>query len=128
LQEAELTKDDIRILSKELGLPTWDKPAMACLASRIPYGSPVTMEKLRMVDSAEDRIRDLGIGQVRVRHFGDLARIEVEKNDIPVVRKELDSIRRDFKQIGFQKVEVDPNGYRMGSLNEGLLSSGRGAK
>jgi uncharacterized protein len=120
LREAGLTKDSIRNLSKALGLSTWDKPALACLASRIPYFSPVTPEKLRQIDAAETFIRSLGsIAQVRIRHFGDTARIEMDSNGItrmmaPSIRKEVILF---LKQLGFVHVLLDLEGYRMGSLN-----------
>jgi len=120
LAEAGLTKDNIRSLSKTLGLPTWNKPALACLASRIPYFSPVTPEKLRQIDAAESFIRSLGsIVQVRVRHFGDTARIELDMNGItrmmaPSIREQVISF---LKQLGFVHVLLDLEGYRMGNLN-----------
>jgi pyridinium-3,5-biscarboxylic acid mononucleotide sulfurtransferase len=120
LREAGLTKDRIRNLSKALGLSIWDKPALACLASRIPYFSPVTPEKLRQIDAAENFIRSLGsIAQVRVRHFGDTARIEMDLNGItrmvaPSIREQVISF---LKQLGFVHVLLDLEGYRMGSLN-----------
>lgn len=120
LREAGLTKEGIRTVSKALGLPTWDKPALACLASRIPYFSPITPEKLRQVDAAEAYIRRLGnIAQVRVRHFGDTARIELDINELsrmmaPPIREQVVSF---FKQLGFVHVLMDMSGYRMGNLN-----------
>jgi uncharacterized protein len=120
LSEAGFTKDRIRNLSKMLGLSTWNKPALACLASRIPYFSPVTPEKLRQIDAAETFIRGLGsIAQVRVRHFGDTARIEMDLNGItrmmaPSIREQVVSF---LKQLGFIHVLLDLEGYRMGSLN-----------
>jgi len=120
LSEAGLTKDGVRSLSKTLGLSTWNKPALACLASRIPYFSPVTPEKLRQIDEAEAFIRSLGsFAQVRVRHFGDTARIEMDLNEMtrmmaPSIREQVISF---LKQLGFVHVLLDLEGYRMGNLN-----------
>lgn len=122
LKLAELTKNDIRELSKELGLPTWDKPSFACLSSRFPYGHKITMPKLKMVDQAEQFLLDMGIRQVRVRHHGEIARIEVS----PEERKQffdievMDKIGERFKEIGFTYVTLDMLGYRTGSMNEVL--------
>jgi uncharacterized protein len=119
LSEAGLSKKEIRHLSKELGLPTWDKPPYACLASRIPYHSPISAEKLRQVDAGEEFIRGLGIRQVRVRHYGENARIEVEAPDIAKLAS--DEVRSRvveyFKDLGFKSLALDLEGYRMGSLN-----------
>jgi uncharacterized protein len=123
LSEAQLTKEEIRRLSKQLELSTWSKPSYACLASRIPYLSPITPEKLRQVDQGEEFIRGLGLdGQVRVRHHGDTARIEVEAKDIP--RLLTDSVRSQivehFKNLGFGYITLDLEGYSMGSLNRAI--------
>ncbi len=123
LKEAGLTKAEVRELSRRLGLPTWNKPAYACLASRIPYGQPITAEKLRQVDAAEDALRALGItGAVRVRHDNGTARIEVAPDDIP--RLAADPLRRQavtaIRAVGFSFVTLDLEGYRQGSLNRGL--------
>ena len=120
LSEAGLTKDRVRALSKTLGLSTWNKPALACLASRIPYFSPLTPEKLRQIDEAETFIRNLGsFAQVRVRHFGNTARIETDLNGM--TRMMAPSIREQvilfLKQLGFVHVLLDLEGYRMGKLN-----------
>jgi len=119
LLEADLTKAEIRVLSKARGLPTWDKPAMACLASRIPRGQRVTAEKLRTVERAEAHLRELGFRQLRVRHHGPLARIEVEAGEIARFFEPgmMDAVSRAFQRIGFPKVSVDLKGYRTGSLN-----------
>ena len=122
LKEAGLTKNDIRDLSKELGLPTWNKPSFACLSSRFPYGNKITLPKLNMVDKAEQFLLDMGITQVRVRHHGEIARIEVEPSerenffDIEVMNR----IGNELKKIGFTYVTLDVLGYRTGSMNEGL--------
>lgn len=122
LREAQLTKEDIRVLSKELGLPTWDKPAYACLSSRFPYGNNITAPKLKMVDEAEQYLLDLGIRQVRVRHHGEIARIEVapEEREKFFDVKRMDQIGERFKKIGFAYTALDILGYRTGSMNEVL--------
>ncbi|MGA8572794.1 MAG: ATP-dependent sacrificial sulfur transferase LarE [Desulfobaccales bacterium] len=120
LAEAGLTKAEIRLLSKRLKLPTWSKPTYACLASRIPYHHEITVEKLRQIDAAEELIRRKGLAtQVRVRHYGDTARIEVEPESIPrlaakTVRSDL---VKELKALGFKFVTLDLEGYRTGSLN-----------
>jgi pyridinium-3,5-biscarboxylic acid mononucleotide sulfurtransferase len=119
--EAGLTKADIRALSAEMGLPTADKPASPCLSSRVPYGEPITPEKLRMIDRAETFLRKkLGVPECRVRHHGDLARIEVpvewiERLAAPALRARLDA---EFRAIGYKYVSLDLRGFRSGSLNE----------
>lgn len=122
LKEAQMTKDDIRILSKEMGLLTWDKQAFACLASRFPYGQKITKEKLEMIDKAEQYLLDLGFKQVRVRHHGDLARIEVGGQEIRRFFDEdlMGKVYTAFKKIGFIYVSLDMKGYRTGSMNETL--------
>jgi uncharacterized protein len=120
LKDAGLGKDAIRKLSKQMGLPTWDKPAFACLASRFPYGVKITREKLAMVDRAERYLLELGFKQVRVRHHGDTARIEVaEVERLKFFDLELmDNVYKQFKEIGFAYTSLDLKGYRTGSLNE----------
>jgi uncharacterized protein len=122
LIEAQLTKADIRKLSQRLGLPTWNQPASACLSSRIPYGSTVTVEKLRMIDQGEEVMRALGFSQTRVRHHGEIARIEIAREELSKVFSEemFDRLSREFKRIGFRFVAVDVDGYRTGALNEVL--------
>ncbi|MFH0824399.1 MAG: ATP-dependent sacrificial sulfur transferase LarE [Pseudomonadota bacterium] len=120
LREVGLSKEEVRYLSKMLGLPTWNKPAYACLATRIPYHSPVTFEKLQQVDQAEDFIRGLFPGsQVRVRHHGDLARVEVDPDLISrIAASEPRRVIADYlKQSGFLYVCLDLEGYAVGSLN-----------
>ena len=122
LDEADLTKAEIRLLSRRLDLPTWDQPASACLSSRIPYGSEVTVEKLQMIEQAEDVLQSLGIRQCRVRHHGDVARLEIAADEMlrvlePDIRA---AIVRDLKAIGYRYVSLDLQGYRTGSLNEVL--------
>jgi uncharacterized protein len=122
LMEAGLTKGEIRDLSRERGLPSWNKPAMACLASRIPYNEPITLEKLKQVGDAEEFLYSRGFGACRVRHHGRIARIEVPPEDIEkFMRKHLrEEITEHLKALGFQYVTVDLEGYRTGSLNEAL--------
>ncbi len=125
LIEAEMTKQDIRQLSRNMGLPTWDAPAMACLASRFPYGEAITVEKLSRVELAESFLRRLGFPGVRVRSHGDIARIEVDRKSIPkIVEPNLrDQISDRLKEIGFAYVSLDLAGYRTGSMNEMLSRS-----
>ncbi len=122
LDEAGLAKVEIRQLSRHLGLSTWDQPASACLSSRIPYGEEVTFEKLRMIEQAEDVLHSLGFSHCRVRHHGDIARLELGADDM---RRALDdevrkAIVTDLKSIGYRYVSLDLQGYRTGSLNEVL--------
>ena len=122
LDESGLTKMDIRDLSRLAGLPTWDEPASACLSSRIPYHSEVTSDKLRMIERAETVLRDLGFRVCRVRHHDALARLEIGRDEMP---RALDAdvrerIVRGLRAIGYQHVAIDLQGYRMGSLNEGV--------
>lgn len=122
LHEAGFTKEEIRELSKEIGLSTWDKPAMACLASRFPYGEKITNEKLHIVEQAEEYIGSLGFRNVRVRVYNKLARIEVDKSQVEDFL--LDSAKRKIikrlKDLGFTYVTLDLEGYRTGSMNEAL--------
>ena len=117
LAEVELSKSEVRELSRQLGLPTWDKPSLACLSSRIPYGLPVTRQALNQIDQAEEVVRRLGIRQVRVRHHDALARIEVEPADIPTVLQHQSEIAAALRQLGYLSITVDLEGYRTGSLN-----------
>jgi uncharacterized protein len=120
LKDVGFGKDAIRKLSKQMGLPTWDKPAFACLASRFPYGEKITLEKLAMVDRAEQYLLDLGFKQVRVRHHGNMARIEVrEAERLKFFDLELmENVYKQFKEIGFAYTALDLKGYRTGSMNE----------
>jgi uncharacterized protein len=115
-----LNKAEIRELSRQHGLPTWDQPASACLSSRIPYGSEVTVAKLRMIDQGEEFLRSLGFQQCRVRHHGEIARIEIAREEMPKALHldMFERLSREFKQIGFQYVALDVDGYRTGALNE----------
>jgi uncharacterized protein len=118
--EVGFTKVEVRELSRRLGLPTWDKPAMACRSSRIPYGKPVTRKALEQIDRAEHAVRSLGIRQVRVRHHDQLARIEVEPEDISKLVAHREHITRALRELGYTYVSIDLDGYRMGSMNEAL--------
>lgn len=122
LDEAGLTKADIRQLSRRRGLPTWDLPASACLSSRIPYHSEVTVEKLRMIEQAEEVLFSLGFRQCRVRHHGEVARVELAPSDMVRILEDdvREAIVRDLKTIGYRYVSLDLQGYRQGSLNEVL--------
>jgi pyridinium-3,5-biscarboxylic acid mononucleotide sulfurtransferase len=122
LDEVNLTKDEIRELSREAGLPTWDEPASACLSSRIPYHTEVTDQKLRMIERAEQALHGLGFRLCRVRHHDDLARVEIARADMPRATEPetAATIVRELKAIGYRYVSLDLQGYRMGSLNEGL--------
>ena len=124
LVEAELTKVEIRSLSKDMEMPTWDKPAQACLSSRIPYGTPVSVEALTRIAKAEEFLRGLGIGQLRVRHHGTVARIEVTPADFPALLDEdtRKNIGQYFRSIGYAYVTLDLEGFRSGSMNEVLAS------
>ena len=122
LIEAGLTKEEIRSLSEEMGLPTWDKPSMACLASRIPYGEPVTLEKLEQIEKGEQILVAEGFRLCRLRHHGTFARVEVPLEDIERLSREnvWSRIAVSLLELGFERVEIDPKGYRTGSLNEAL--------
>lgn len=123
LLEAGLTKDEVRALSREMGLPTWDKPAMACLASRFPYDATITAEALGSVERAEDFLRrEVGLRQVRVRHHGNIARLEVDPFDFSVLLGEgsRECIVSRLKELGYTYVTVDLEGFRSGSMNEVL--------
>jgi len=122
LDEANLTKTAIRELSRRAGLATWDEPASACLSSRIPYHSEVTPEKLRLIERAETRLRDLGFRVCRVRHHGQEARVEIGPDELAraLEADTREQIIRELKGLGYQDITIDPRGYRMGSLNEGI--------
>jgi uncharacterized protein len=122
LDAADLTKDEIRELSRRAGLPTWDEPASACLSSRIPYFNEVTEEKLRLIERAEALLRDLGFRICRVRHHGAAARVEVGVGELARANEpEMSAaIVRGLRALGYEQVDIDPRGYRLGSLNEAL--------
>jgi uncharacterized protein len=123
LLEAGLTKSDIRALAVAAGLRVWDKPASACLSSRIEYGRPVTREALEQIERGEEILRELGLRQYRVRHHGDIVRIEIAREELPAVLKLeiFESLTREFKALGFKFVTLDMEGFRSGSMNA-LLS------
>ena len=120
LVEAGFSKEDIRTLSRDRGLPTWDKPAMACLASRIPYGTPVTVEALSSIGQAEEFIRSLGVRQLRVRHHDGIARIETDDAGMAVLMSDgkREAVVRRLEELGYRYVALDLAGYRQGSLNK----------
>jgi len=125
LVEAELTKAEIRELSRSLGLPTWDRPASPCLSSRFPYGTQITLEGLRQVERGEQMLRSFGFRVARVRYHGEVARIEVEAGEIgrmldATIREAVD---QEFKKIGFRFVALDLRGFRSGSLNEAIQTA-----
>jgi uncharacterized protein len=120
LVTAGFTKDDIRHWSKQLGLRTWDKPAAACLSSRLPYGTPVTLGRLSAVDTAEAALRALGFAQLRVRHHGEVARIEVEAEALGTVLARRAEVMAAVRASGFTYVTLDLEGFRSGSLNRSL--------
>ncbi len=124
LHEAGMGKQEIRQAAKELGLPNWDKPALACLSSRLPYGERVTPEKLARVGQAEQALHALGFRQLRVRHFADRARVEIAPDELIRVQTENleEQIQANLLALGFPKVEIDPRGYRSGRLNEGVVT------
>ena len=130
LRVAELNKDEIRQLSRLMGLGTWDKPSFACLSSRIPYGERIDREKLDMIGQAEQYLLDLGFRQLRVRHHGTIARIELSPNEMSRVFEEglSDKIDSKLKSLGFTYVALDLMGYRTGSMNDTLKSEERKTK
>jgi uncharacterized protein len=124
LVEAEMTKADVRELSRSMGLPTWDRPASPCLSSRFPYGTEITPDGLRQVAAGEKLLHSMGFTIARVRYHGEVARLELEQGEIarvfePALRETID---REFKKIGFRFVAIDLKGFRSGSLNEGLIA------
>ena len=123
LQEADLTKDDIRALSRDLGLPTWEKQSFACLSSRFPYGEKITVEKLKQVDAAENVLRSLQFTQFRVRHHGDIARLELGPTDFERLFRDglIEQVTQRLKALGYFYVTLDLEGFRSGSMNEPLL-------
>jgi len=126
LKEAGFTKEDIKKLSKEMNLPTWDKPPLPCLSTRFPYGTQITKEKVLRVGRAEEFLAGFGIRQLRVRDHGNIARIEVQRKDMPIFLDEEISnlIVEKFKALGYAYVALDIQGYRMGSMNEPLREEG----
>lgn len=123
LQEANLFKEEIRELSRQLDLPTWNKPSFACLSSRIAYGEEITIDKLTKVEKAEAYLKTLHIRQVRVRTHQEMARIEVEPNDMKIVLENHESISKELQNYGYQYITLDLIGYKSGSMNK-VLSNG----
>jgi uncharacterized protein len=124
LQEAGLTKTEIRALAREIGLPNWNKPSSACLASRIPYGTPLTPDLLHQIGEAESMLAKMGFKQLRVRHHGSLARIEVPTNQFDLVMENSDQIIQAIQNSGYDYVTLDLEGFRSGSMNKGIESHG----
>lgn len=122
LIEAGMTKDEVRILSRRVGLPTWDKPASPCLSSRIAYGTPVTIERLSTVDRGEDFLRELGFREFRVRHHDNLVRLEISPAEMGKVldQRVLDVLAERFRELGFKYITLDLQGFRSGAMNEVL--------
>src|SRR5690606_1993889 len=120
LLEVGLTKREIRALSAQMGLPTWNQPSAPCLASRLPYGLAVTPERLRQVEAAEDAVRELGFREFRVRHHGDAARLEIAPAELPRALDRASALAAAVRAAGFRRVLLDVQGYRRGALNEGL--------
>ncbi len=125
LLEAGLTKVEIREIARQVGLPNWDKPAAACLSSRIPYGTTITLEMLSQVEQAEQVLKRLGVRQARVRHHQPVARIEVEPADFDTVLAHREEIIRQLEALGYGYVTLDLAGFRSGSLNKDIGSRGR---
>ena len=124
LVEAGLAKHDVRELSRQLGLRTWDKPAAACLASRIPHGTPVTLGALQRVGAAEATLRGLGFRVLRVRHYGDTARIELGLDELPRALEARESIVAAIRAVGYRHVTLDLEGFRSGNLSRTALENG----
>ncbi len=126
LIEVGMSKREVRLLSRRAGLPTWDKPASPCLSSRIAYGTPVTIERLRTVDRGEDIMREMGFREFRVRHHDNLVRLEIAPTefDRALQRDVVDQLARKFREIGFRYVTLDLHGYRTGAMNEVLKKTG----
>jgi uncharacterized protein len=126
LVEAELGKQEIRELSRMMGLPTWDRPASPCLSSRFPYGTQITLERLQQVSGGEKLLRSLGFRIVRVRYHGEVARLEVGRDEMArLLEPQIgETLSREFRKLGFRFVTLDLGGFRSGSLNEGVVASG----
>jgi uncharacterized protein len=118
LADAGMTKDDVRALAREFELPVWDKPATPCLSSRVPHGTGIELADLRRIDLAERYLRASGFSIVRVRHFGDVARVEVPIADIARLQARWTNVERALRDAGYARAEIDPRGYRLGSLND----------
>ena len=125
LKNNSLTKDEIRQLSKEMGIPGWDRPSFACLASRIPYGTRISKSLLEKIGSLEEFLISKGFAQVRVRHHGEIARIEIKKEDFSILfgKSLMPGIIDEFKKAGYLYVTLDLEGYRTGSMNMALKNN-----
>ena len=115
LKDAKLTKNEIRELAKHLGLEIWDKPSSPCLSSRVPYGQEITLNKLAMIEQAEDFLKNFGVREMRVRYFGNMARIEVNENDKSIINDNFGLIQKKFNEIGFNEIEI--SNFKSGNLN-----------
>lgn len=115
LKDAKFTKNDVRELAKNLSIDIWDKPSSPCLSSRVPYGHEITLKKLSMIEEAENFLKGFGIKELRVRHFSNLARIEVNENDKPIINDNFNSIQKRFNEIGFNQILI--SNFKSGSLN-----------
>jgi uncharacterized protein len=120
LQEADIYKEELRGMAREMGLPNWEKPSFACLSSRIPYGDLITLEKVGQLDRGEERLRALGFRQIRLRHHDQIARVEVLREELARAVEYADEITAILKEEGFSYVTLDLQGYRSGSMNETL--------
>lgn len=123
LVDCRITKEEIREIARHFGLPNWNKPASPCLSSRIPYNQPVTLEKLKQIEAAEDILNSYGFEDVRVRHFGSFGRIEVQKEDLDKLLVLKDKVSNDIIQLGFEKVEIDEEGLVSGKMNRAILTN-----
>jgi len=123
LAELGIGKQEVRELARRLGLPVWDKPAMACLASRVPPNTPITLDLLHQIEAAEDVLEDLGFGQFRVRHHGDIARVELPIDDLPLALQQREAIVAGLQAAGYRFVTLDLAGYHSGSLSPGYTPS-----
>lgn len=122
LVDCRITKEEIREIARHFGLPNWNKPASPCLSSRIPYNQPVTLEKLKQIEAAEDLLNSYGFEDVRVRHFGSFGRIEVQKEDLDKLLGLKDKVSNDIRQLGFEQVEIDEEGLVSGKMNRAILT------
>lgn len=122
LIECGFTKKDVREAALLLGLPNYDKPAAPCLSSRIPYGTPIDKKSLEMIANAERYLKSFGFVNVRVRHFGDKAKIEVDKDKINLLYDNFEEVKEKFKDIGYKEVEIDPDGFASGKLNRNIIN------
>lgn len=122
LVDCRITKDEIREIARHFGLPNWNKPASPCLSSRIPYNQPVTLEKLKQIEAAEDLLNSYGFEDVRVRHFGSFGRIEVQKEDLDRLLELKNKVSEEMRQLGFEQVEIDEEGLVSGKMNRAILT------